>query len=136
MKIIKLVIAFLFLISYSCSKSMENEMEDQSTLVGQWKLEKVCYSYGAGSCDEEDMWDAEEDEILTFAEDGSFSFNKEGEICTGIYFREDDYNVKLTASGGNCSFDKTIFSLRKLEINEMIFSPKCTEHCAHLYVRQ
>lgn len=134
MKVIKLLLALSIFINFSCSGSLVEELEDQ-TLVGQWKLAKVCYSYGATTCDEEEMWDAEEDEILNFNEDGSFSFNKEGEICSGSFLREREFDVKLSASSGNCSFDETIFWLSKLELNEMIFSPRCTEYCSHLYTR-
>lgn len=132
-------IIFLIILSLSIISCTEQEccaLPEEPTLVGTWKLSKLCFSNGASSCNEEDMWDAEEEEILTFTEDGSFSFNKEGEICSGTYLREGEMDVNLTATGGNCNFDETTFWLTKLELDEMIFSPRCIEGCPHLYVRQ
>ena len=109
---------------------------EEITMVGTWKLSKLCFSNGASSCDLEDMWDAEHEEIITFTEDGSFTFNNEGDICAGSYARSGESDVELTAESGNCNFDETVFWLSSLTANEMIFSPRCIEGCPHLYTRQ
>ena len=135
--LIVFIIASLYI---SCSETECCGPPEEITMVGHWKLEKLCFSTGASSCSEEDMWNADTDEVLTFREDGTFTFDIEGEICEGNYEivaleAETISNVNLNSTVGNCNFTETIFWLGRLTYDEMIFSPRCIEGCPHLYKR-
>jgi len=113
--------------------------EGEPKLIGTWKLDKLCYSDGASSCNEEDMWDAEISQIITFFESGEFTFNINGEICSGTYLNKtNDINdvVTLNATLGNCNFESASYFLELRAVNEIMFSPQCIEGCPHLYVRE
>lgn len=138
---ILLIAIILPLLFVACSEQECCVLPEEPTLIGTWKLSKLCFSNGASSCNVEDMWDADTNEVLTFTEDGNFTFDIEGSICSGTYSMTEQegvviQDVNLIATGGDCSFDETIFWLSKLTIDEMILSPRCIEGCPHLYVRQ
>lgn len=105
-------------------------------ILGTWKLDKLCFSNGASSCNEEDMWDAEINQVITFNENGEFTFDTDGEICSGTYDIDTDLFVNLIASAGSCTFEETIYILELRSVNEIMFSPRCIEGCPHLYVRE
>lgn len=136
-----LIVIILPLFLLACSEKECCVFPEEPTLVGTWKLSKLCFSNGASSCNEEDMWDATTNEVLSFTEDGNFTFDIDGTICNGTYVIIEQegvevQNVDLVATGGDCSFDKATFWLGQLTVNEMLFSPRCFEGCPHLYVRQ
>jgi hypothetical protein len=106
------------------------------TMVGTWKLSKLCFSNGASSCNSEDLWDADYEETITFTTGGEYRIDNEGVICAGDYEREGELNVNLTARSGDCNFKETTRLITKLTETEMIFSPRCIEGCPYLYVRQ
>lgn len=122
---------------YSCSSTECCLPVDQDNLLlGEWRLSKLCFSDGASSCNEEDMWDADFSEIVNFYADGSFSFDKDGDVCSGQFEYDGEMDIDLTATDGtNCNFDNTIFWVTRLTESEMIMSPRCIEGCPHLYVR-
>lgn len=120
----------------SCSEQECCALPEEITMVGTWKLSKLCFSNGASACEFEDMWDAEHEETITFTEQNEFTFNNEGVICSGYYARFGEIDVELTAESGDCSFDETVYFLTSLTSSEMIFSPRCIEGCPHLYIRQ
>lgn len=133
------------LLLLSCTEEECCVVPDESTIdgtiVGTWKLSKLCFSDGASSCNEDDLWDAETNEILTFTEDGNFTFDIEGAICNGTYSINEQgetviQDVNLIRTSGDCSFEETIYWLSKLSATEMILSPRCIEGCPHLYLRQ
>jgi len=131
-----LFLAILSLCLLSCEEQDCCVTPEEVTMVGSWKLSKLCFSNGASSCNPSDMWDADYEEILTFTSQNEFTFNNEGEICSGTYTRVGEMDVELTAESGNCNFDETVFWLSSLTATEMIFSPRCIEGCPHLYTRQ
>ncbi len=111
-------------------------LEGEITMVGTWKLSKLCFSNGASSCNSEDLWDADYEETITFTAQGEYSFDTEGVICNGTYERVGDLDVNLTATSGDCNFEETTRLVTRLTESEMIFSPQCIEGCPYLYVRQ
>ena len=131
-----LILVLISMALYSCEEQDCCAMPEEATMVGTWKLSKLCFSNGASSCDLDDMWDAEHEETITFTADNQFTFDKEGDICSGFYARVTDTEVELTAESGNCNFDETVFWLTSVTATEMIFSPRCIEGCPHLYIRQ
>jgi len=133
-KIILLTILSMAL--YSCEEQDCCAMPEEATMVGTWKLSKLCFSNGASSCNLEDLRDADYEETITFTSDSKFTFDREGEICSGSFNHVDEMDVELTSESGNCNFDETVFWLSSLTATEMIFSPRCIEGCPHLYIRQ
>jgi len=131
-----IIIFILSLFAFGCTEQECCVMPQEVTMIGTWKLSKLCFSNGASSCDLDDLRDADYEEIITFSGDGSFTFNNEGDICSGQYSRSGEIDVDLIAESGNCNFDETVFWLTSLTDTEMIFSPRCIEGCPHLYIRQ
>lgn len=119
----------------SCSEKECCVTPPEPTMEGTWKLDKLCFSNGASSCNEEDMWDADTDQFLTFT-DSEFTFDIDGEICTGTYVRDGETMVQATFTGGDCTNEERSYILTRLTATEMIFSPLCIEGCPHLYIRQ
>lgn len=131
-------IIIILLIGIGFSACTEQEccaLPEEVSVIGTWKLSKLCFSNGASSCNEEDMWDADQDARITFT-DTEFTFDTEGVICSGTYVVSNDTNVELTATGGDCSFETNSYFLGRLTATEMMFSPLCIEGCPHLYIRQ
>ena len=119
----------------SCSETDCCVFPEETTMTGTWKLSKLCFSNGASACNEEDMWDADIEQTLTFTET-EFTFDTEGDICNGSYIRVGETNVELTSTSGSCNFDASTYILSRLSANEMIFSPLCIEGCPHLYIKE
>jgi len=132
-------ILILLLISLSISSCEENaccNAEGEATIVGSWKLSKLCFSDGSSTCTTATLWDADREETISFTAQREFTFNREGVICNGNYERVGEIDVNLVATSGECNFDETTFLITRLTDSELIFSPLCAEGCPHLYVRQ
>lgn len=120
----------------ACTEQECCVLPEEPTIVGTWTLTKLCFSNGASSCNEEDMWDADFSETLTFTEDGNLTINRDGDLCSATYAVRENRFVDLVATSGNCNFDNTTFFLGKVTSEELLFSPQCIEGCPHLYIRQ
>lgn len=139
MKVYKLIILCLIIISFSACDSEEccvNPPESEATLIGEWRLDKLCFSNGASTCNEGDLWEPDYSECVTFTED-TFLFDRDGEICSGTYvMTEWGFDMTPDASSA-CIFENAIsYNIIELLVDKLTMSPFCTEGCPHVYVRK
>lgn len=105
------------------------------TLVGDWKLDKLCFSNGASSCNEEDLWEPDYSECVTFTED-TFSFDRDGVMCIGNYVLTDMGFTMKAESRSECVFETIDYIIIEHTFDKLTMSPLCIEGCPHVYVRK
>ena len=135
MKSIKQLVLFSLLALCSCSESMSGENEEQISLIGQWKLEKVCYSDGASSCGEDKLQIVLFNEVFTFNEDMTMNLVTDNTTCRGTYTYDNKEMLDLNSKDGNCNFSNTTYRVFDLTANSVTINPPCREACIKTYVR-
>lgn len=114
-----------------CSESEEQEI----TLVGTWKLDKVCYSDGASTCSNEMLQDAGSDEVFTFNSDGSLNLRTGNTECSGTYEYDGKEILILNSDNASCNFSNATYRVFDLMANTVTINPPCREACIKTYVR-
>jgi len=110
-------------------------MEEPITLVGKWKLEKVCYSDGASSCDNDKLQLVLFDEVFTFNDDGTMKLFTEDVTCRGEYTYDGKEMLDLYSEQGGCNFSNTTYRVFNLTANTVTINPPCREACIKTYIR-
>lgn len=134
-----LYILFSFLLLIACDNDdccvTPPESEVEITLIGEWRLDKLCFSDGASTCNEDDLWEPDYTECVTFTAD-TFSFDRDGELCTGTYTIT-DFGFSMTADAtSTCIFESIDYQILDHKVDRIVMSPFCTEGCPHVYVRK
>lgn len=118
-----------------CFSYCSDPVEQEVTLVGQWKLDKVCFSNGASSCDKENLQDAGSDEVFTFNADGTLSLRTGNTECSGTYEFDSNEILSLNSEDTSCNFSNTTYRVFDLLANSVTINPPCREACIKTYVR-
>ncbi len=127
------IIAFIFIsicLTF-CSKTEEQDI----TLVGMWRLDKVCYSDGASNCDNDSLEDPGSDEVFIFRADGTMRLTTGNTSCDGAYEYDGKEILDLNSDNTSCNFSNTTYRVFDLQANSVTINPPCREACIKAYVR-
>lgn len=108
---------------------------NDETLIGDWELNKQCFSNGASSCGEENLETPDFMETISFGEDGTLTITVDGVVCNGRYSFDGEESLDLQADDTNCNFDNTTFKVFDLTPISVTINPPCREACIKQYVR-
>lgn len=125
----------ILLTATSCDEDECCVTPPEVTLLGDWQLDKLCFSNGASTCNEDDLWDPDYSESVTFTAD-TYSFDRDGEICAGSY-ELTGLGFDMTADpNSSCVFEDSQYIIIELTKDKLTMSPQCIEGCPHVYVRK
>jgi len=127
-----IIFIFISICFTFCSESEVQEI----TLVGSWKLDKVCYSDGASSCSNDKLQDAGSDEVFTFNADGSLNLRTGNTECNGTYEYDGVEILMLNSDNASCNFSNATYRVYDLMANSVTINPPCREACIKTYLRQ
>ena len=126
----------LLLLIATCFTFCSESEEQAITLVGTWKLDKVCYSDGASTCSNDNLEDAGSDEVFTFNADGSLNLRTGNTECSGTYEYNGMEMLILNSDNASCNFSNATYRVLNLLANSVTINPPCREACIKTYVRQ
>jgi len=123
------------LVCLICMSNCSAPEEQEITLVGQWRLDKVCFSDGASVCSNELLVEASFDEVFTFNADGTMNLTTGNTACRGTYEYDGLEDLILNSDNASCNFSNATHKVFNLEANSVTINPPCREACIKSYVR-
>ena len=125
----------LFILIPICFTFCTDPEEQEITLTGKWKLDKVCYSDGASTCSNDLLQDAGSEEVFTFSTDGTMNLVTGNTECAGTYEFDGTSSLVLNSDNASCNFSNATYRVFDLLSNSVTINPPCREACIKTYIR-